>query len=68
MAAKELPSADYLRQCFEYDPSSGNLTWRRRPIDHFVDERASKIWNTRFSGAVAGVLNSDGRIFRELYR
>jgi hypothetical protein len=28
MTIKPLPSAEYLRQCFEYDSISGTLTWR----------------------------------------
>lgn len=50
MAARSLPDIDYLRKCFEADFDRGLLTWKVRPKEHFPDERAQKIWNTRFSG------------------
>lgn len=50
---KPLPSQEYLKQCFIYNPLTGLLYWRHRPISHFPDERTQKIWNTRFSGKLA---------------
>lgn len=51
---KRLPSLKYLSECFDYVKSTGALTWRVRPISHFPDERAWKIWNTRYSGTSVG--------------
>ena len=31
---KELP-VEYLRECFHYDPETGELTWKERPLSHF---------------------------------
>lgn len=58
--AKEMPSQEYLKECFNYDPSTGVLVWKYRPIQHFKDARAHKIWNTKFLGKVAGTAQSDG--------
>lgn len=55
MVAGRLPSYEFLCQCFRFDPPTGFLTWRTRPIEHFVDERVFKIWNTRFAKTKAGV-------------
>jgi hypothetical protein len=54
MAAKTLPSQEYLRQCFDYDPETGSLTWRVRPTEHFATSRAHTVWNLRFAGRSAG--------------
>jgi hypothetical protein len=35
MASSQLPPLDYLRQCFKYNPETGDLFWRERPEDHF---------------------------------
>jgi hypothetical protein len=43
--------------------SDGSLLWTHRPIDHFVDERAWKIWNTKNAGLVAGSTNKKGYIY-----
>lgn len=40
MAHKILPDREYLVQCFDYDPISGVLTWKNRPLEHFYDMRA----------------------------
>lgn len=54
MAAKILPDQAYLRQCFEYDPTTGALTWARRPIGHFPDSKRWLNWLARFPGKKAG--------------
>jgi hypothetical protein len=54
MAPKRLPPAAYLRQCFDYDPTTGVLTWRARPLSDFPDEHTMSMWNTRYAGTIAG--------------
>jgi hypothetical protein len=54
MAAKTLPSQEYLRQCFDYDPETGVLTWRVRPRGHFKCNQSWAAANSKCSGAVAG--------------
>lgn len=49
MAAKPLPSQAFLRECFDYNPETGSLTWKTRPITHFVSESAWKAWNKRYA-------------------
>lgn len=49
-----IPSQEYLRICFDYKLSTGRLVWKARPLQHFMDERSWKIWNTRFAGTVVG--------------
>jgi hypothetical protein len=50
LPAKSLPPVAYLRECFDYDPDTGELRWRVRPLTHFPDARMMKSWNTRFAG------------------
>lgn len=61
MAAKTLPSQEFLRECFTYDPVTGVVRWRERPAGHFFNARAHKIWNTQNSGNVAGILSNGYR-------
>lgn len=35
---RPLPSRKYLRECFDYDPETGELCWRKRPVAHFIKE------------------------------
>lgn len=65
MAVKVLPDAEYLRECFSYDPETGSLTWHARPDAHFRKKRDGKAWNTAFSGSVAGAI---ARFRRHAYR
>jgi hypothetical protein len=59
MKSIPLPTKEYLSQCFRYEPWSGNLFWRHRPVDHFTGdgnrpaEWAAKSWNTRYAGSRA---------------
>lgn len=54
MAAKILPSADFLRDCFLYDADTGRLIWKARPLDHFKNAHAWKAINAKFVGRSAG--------------
>lgn len=47
-------SLDYLHECFKYEPDTGFLVWRHRPVSHFQNEHRWKIWITRFAGKNAG--------------
>lgn len=50
-----LPPAEYLRECFTYDPISGELRWRERPQSHFPRQlRDAKAWNKKWAGRIAG--------------
>lgn len=51
---KELPSLGYIRECLLYDRESGNLTWKKRPLEHFSSAKRMEHWNNRFSGKLAG--------------
>lgn len=50
---KDLPQK-YLKECFDYDPLTGVLTWKARPVSHFLKEKTARIINTKFSGKKAG--------------
>lgn len=47
-------SQQYLKESFDYDESTGIITWKRRPIHHFHDERTMNKWNTRYANMRAG--------------
>lgn len=49
----------YLKECFDYDPLTGILTWRTRPEFHFSRLQDCKTWNIRFAGKAIG--GKDGR-------
>lgn len=52
---KQLPSQEYLKECFDYDQETGTLTWKERPLYHFTNESKFKKWNALFIGKSAGV-------------
>ena len=60
MPVKTLPPQEYLRQCFAYDPETGVLTWRERPIDHFSTTRIRGWWNAKYAGTRAGRPHASG--------
>jgi hypothetical protein len=43
-----------LRELFDCDVSTGELTWRGRPREDFANRQAWLSWNTRFEGKLAG--------------
>lgn len=51
---KDLPSAEFLHECFRYDPESGELFWKERPEHHFKNRFAMLAWNPKFAGKKSG--------------
>jgi hypothetical protein len=44
----------FLDECFNYDPQTGLLEWKERPIGHFKDAETRKRWITRCIGKEVG--------------
>ena len=54
--SKPLPSQTYLLECFDYNPDTGLLAWKHRPLHHFKNTRGMNIWNSRYPSKIAGTL------------
>lgn len=61
MAERQL-TQEYVRSLFDYDPETGILTWKERPLSHFSTRRAWNSTNSRCAGKVAGRLDSNGYV------
>ena len=55
-----LLTREYLKQCMDYNPKTGNLTWKERPLWHFKRESNGRGWNTLNAGTVAGCIDGKG--------
>lgn len=60
-----LPSQQYLRECFDYDLKSGKLYWSPRPSSHFKTTRGWRTHTSQRAGKEAGCLseNKDGSAY-----
>lgn len=58
--ANTILTQDYVRECFDYNPDTGVLTWRARPVEHFKRHKEFLIWNKRFASKLPGCLNDSG--------
>lgn len=47
-------SQEFLRSILEYSPETGIFVWKKRPPEMFPSVRACNVWNSRYSGRVAG--------------
>lgn len=56
MKAKKYPDQSFLKELFEYNQDTGELTWKVRPIEHFQKESTMKMWNGKNAGKGAGTL------------
>jgi hypothetical protein len=54
MATRTLPDITYIRECVDYDPTTGAFVWRERPVHHFSRVRDQRWWNTSFARKPAG--------------
>lgn len=55
-----LPSQEYITECFHYDPDTGLLTWKERPLHHFKNLQVCKAINNTYLGKTAGFLKVSG--------
>lgn len=66
MACEDDITAEMARQLLNYDPDTGELRWKCRPLSMFKagewrDARWSQAkWNTRYAGEIAGRINDGG--------
>lgn len=65
MAVRMLPPAEYLRECLDYDPETGALTWRQRPLVHFRASHWMNLWNSRYASKAAGCAHT---VYQVKYR
>ena len=49
-----------LKQLLDYDPDTGIITWKERPLSFFKEEKYRKSWNTRWAGKEAGNVTKAG--------
>jgi hypothetical protein len=52
MKKNDLPSVEFLTQCF--DVVDGALFWKARPREHFKSDRSMNMWIAKFAGKRAG--------------
>lgn len=62
MEQQSLPTPDLLRQLLHYDPETGLLTWKPRPVGTSSARTLVKHWNSHHAGKVAGTPHRDGTI------
>lgn len=55
-------SQAHLCEIFNYDPATGALTWRARPLSHFLNERDMRIANTKCANKQAATMNGNGYV------
>lgn len=54
ISRSDILTKEFLEECFVADFATGTLTWKVRPLHHFPSVKSWKIWNTSYSGTVAG--------------
>jgi len=55
-------SVEFLRECFDYDPETGVLRWKQRPLSHFENERGWAVFNARFPGSIVSGFEQEGYV------
>jgi len=59
---KELPTQEFLLECFDYNPETGILIWKERPLYHFCRDNIGRMCNTNHTGKLAGTVTSRGYV------
>lgn len=72
MTETDLPTPETLRKLLSYDPDTGLLTWKRRPIEMFATDRACNSWNAQYCRKPAFTADNGGgyrhgKIFGKTY-
>lgn len=50
----EIPPLEIINETLTYDPQTGDLFWKERPLSHFKNRRGQVFFNRKFAGKVAG--------------
>ena len=67
--SKELPSVEYLNECFLYNEETGSLTWKKRPLHHFKNKISQYMtWNRIYSDTIAGGNTRKSKNGESVYR
>jgi len=53
--AKELPSVEFIHECFDYDKNTGICTWKERPLHHYANEHVMERENKKRANTVIDV-------------
>ncbi|MDH0519993.1 HNH endonuclease [Achromobacter xylosoxidans] len=64
----DLPHREYLSECFDYFPETGDLAWRKRPLHHFRSDAAMRTFNTRYTGKRVRAKDSAGYFIVDVNR
>jgi hypothetical protein len=72
MTAKELPSPEILRKLLRYEPETGGLFWRERPVEFCKSVGECKRWNMIYANKPAFATLThrgymEGRLFKRIY-
>ena len=54
------PTSEFVKECFSYNPDTGDLLWKERPRHHFKTDKDYAAWNRRYPGKVPGYINYGG--------
>lgn len=50
----ELPEQSYLQECLDYNPETGDVKWKERPLHHFKNQHDKNWFTTRYTGYIIG--------------
>lgn len=50
--AKELPSVEFIHECFDYDKATGICTWKERPLHHYANASMMNRSNNKLANAI----------------
>lgn len=61
--ANQMPNLERVKEALIHN-ADGTFTWKERPLHHFPDLRAMRIWNTKYKGKIAkGSKKHNGYIY-----
>ena len=50
--AKDLPSVEFIHECFDYDKDTGICTWKERPLHHYMNATMMNRGNAKLANTI----------------